>query len=460
MLADTRDFENRIAGQESVLQRFFDSPAPVTLTRAPGGLDVFGGIADYSGSLVAEATIGEAIRVALQPRKDSLVRVWSRDAGSPGHTAEAPLDRIFSNSETLASDPASRRAAYVLGCYSVLWKNKLLPDDIRGANIVVEGSIPASAGLSSSAALEVATLQAIAGAYGLALDAEKVAVLAQRVDHAVGGAPCGIMGPMASALGEPGQLLLILCQPHSVQGFSELPKGVRIFGVHSGVNHSDAGASSARARIAAFMGRKLINDRRKSRGEEPLTYLCQLSPTRYRRDHAPSLPGKMSGQEFLEAVGDHEDPATKIAAETLYPVRAATEHAVYEHGRVKTFLNCMDEAGQSNASRQTIALIKAGVAMYGSHWSYTRIGLGARETTILTRLAREAGPSKGVFGAKITGCGSGGVVAMLTNGDDAEESIAEIAAEYARLTGNDACIVEAGKSPGAAAFGCRTLVLA
>jgi L-arabinokinase len=264
---------------------------------------------------------------------------------------------------------------------------------------------------------------------------------------------------LVSALGKSDRLLEILCRPGQVQGHRPLPAGVRIFGIHSNVRNAAAGDAYVRARVAAFMGLTIVNERRRRQDEAPVDFLCDVTPNRYRRDYASGLPGKMSGREFLDAFASHEDPATTIDAGTVYPVRASTEHAIYENVRVKTFLSCMDEATRSSASQQTMALIRAGVAMYGSDWSYTRIRLGSRETTMLTRLARDAGPAQGVFGARITGGGSGGVVVVLTCAEGAEETAGNIACEYARLSGNEPKIVVAGKSPGAAAFGSRTVVL-
>ena len=95
--------------------------------------------------------------------------------------------------------------------------------------------------------------------------------------------------------------------------------------------------------------------------------------------------------------------------------------------------------------------------MYGSHWSMSRIGLGCPETDLLVNLARDAGAAKGVYGAKITGGGCGGTVSLLTYGDDAAAAIDEITAQYLAQTGLTAQVFSAGASPGAMAFGPRTI---
>jgi L-arabinokinase len=87
--------------------------------------------------------------------------------------------------------------------------------------------------------------------------------------------------------------------------------------------------------------------------------------------------------------------------------------------------------------------------MYRSHESYgQRCGLGTPETDLLVELVREAGPAKGLFGAKITGGGSGGTVAILGAGPTAHQVVEEIAAEYRRRTGTTAHLI-VGSGPGA-----------
>jgi L-arabinokinase len=98
-----------------------------------------------------------------------------------------------------------------------------------------------------------------------------------------------------------------------------------------------------------------------------------------------------------------------------------------------------------------------GALMYESHASYSACGLGSEGTDRLVALAREAGPARGVYGAKITGGGSGGTVALLTAAD-AEPIVREIAERH-RDEGGRGGYVFRGSSPGAAAFGTRRVPL-
>jgi L-arabinokinase len=462
-LHDVQELKRRIAADAGLRAFLADgalAPATVTLARAPGRLDVMGGVADYSGSLVAEMTIAEAALVALAPRADRTLRVWSLGVESEGLAPQVTgsLDEFSDRGtlrdyaavhEHLRRDPASRWAAYVLGCFYVLRAEGVLPDFPHGANLILDSRVPLGAGVSSSAAIEVAAMQAIRAAYGLELEGVALARLAQTVENRVVGAPCGIMDQMTSALGVADGLLLILCQPHQVQGTQALPAGVRVFGINSDVKHSVGGGAYTRARVAAFMGRKLLS----------VPYLAQLSGRELGEQLAAALPTRIQGAEFLAQFGETDDPVTRINPNEFYSVSAATSHGVWENERVVGFVEKLREAREDHGGRIDEHLASAGSRMYASHDSYTKLGLGSPETDLLVGLGRQAGRDKGIYGAKITGGGSGGTVAFLTYGDGAEETIRGIAAEYAGRTGRTPQVVAGGLLPGAVAFGHETFPL-
>ena len=421
--------------------------APVTLTRAPGRLDVMGGVADYSGSLVAEMTIAQAALVALAPRTDRVLRVWSRSIEAEGLAPQVlfSLDDFYSGGRLLGYDavhsrlrqnPQTRWTAYLFGCVYVLLAENIVPEFTHGANLILDSRVPLGAGVSSSAAIEVAAMQAISAAYGLGLDGVTVARLAQIVENKVVGAPCGIMDQMTSALGVENSLLLILCQPHEVQGTQALPNGVRVFGINSHVKHSVGGSAYTRARVAAFMGRKILG----------VDYLANATRP-YQDLRGDKIPQAAYGEFFLEKHGETGDTVTCIDPAVTYQVANATRHAILEHGRVQHFVHIMSQPTVDNAD-----ISRAGSLMYESHTSYSRLGLGCPETDLLVQLGRTAGPSKGVYGAKITGGGSGGTVAFLTYGDAAGQTVHEIAGTYQQQTGLTPQIFQGGLSPGAMAF--------
>lgn len=447
-MQDVQEFKQRLA-VDADLRAFLSkgrAAFPLTLTRAPGRLDVMGGVADYSGSLVAEMTIAEAALVALAPRADRRLRFWSLGLEAEGLAPQVELSlEDFREGDTLRDypaiharlcrDPQTRWAAYLAGCFYTLLAEGLLPDFPRGANILLNSQIPLGAGVSSSAAIEVATMQAVSVAYGLNLDGVTLARLTQIVENYVVGAPCGIMDQMTSALGIANSLLLILCQPHEVEGTLPLPEDVRVFGINSNVKHSVGGSAYTRARVAAFMGRKILS----------VDYLANVPLERYEREWRQKIPKEMLGKKFLAVYGETGDIVTHVDPETLYPIGAATEHGIFEYQRVADFMTGM--------ILDPVNVNLAGQSMYESHASYTSIGLGCAETDFLIKLAKETGPGKGIYGAKITGGGSGGTVALLTYGEQAEQTIREIADAYQQQTGLTPQIFEGGGSPGALAFG-------
>lgn len=421
------------------------------VTRAPGRLDVMGGVGDYSGCLVAEATIAEAALVGLSRRSDRQLRFWSVGIEDDGFSPlfSCSLDAFYDGGALkpyadvrahFSGDARTRWAAYLIGCFYVLLAEGIVPCFPGGANVLLESRVPLGAGVSSSAAIEVATMQAVNVAYNLKMNGVVLARMAQKVENEVVGAPCGIMDQMTSALGVENSLLLILCQPHEVQGTQTWPDSVRFFGINSSVKHAVGGEAYTRARVAAFMGRKILG----------VDYLANAGIV---AEVAAGLPEWIDGDFFLSSFGETGDAVTRIDPSFRYPMRAATCHAIAEQDRVQHFVHLLSTGGDR------ITLERAGSLMYESHQSYSGVYLGSEETDSLVQLGRESGPDKGIYGAKITGGGAGGTVAFLTSGEQAEQTIKDIAVEYERKTGRTPDIFEAGKSPGALAFGHREIPL-
>jgi L-arabinokinase len=131
-----------------------------------------------------------------------------------------------------------------------------------------------------------------------------------------------------------------------------------------------------------------------------------------------------------------------------YPIRVATAHPVHEQARVERFATLLGERPLGVAGAEEM-----GELMYASHASYGACGLGSPGTDRLVELVREVGLEQGLFGAKITGGGSGGTVAILAaDGAEAEASVHGIVERYRAETGIRGEIF-AGSGPGAAETG-------
>jgi galactokinase len=433
------------------VRTLFAPGAELTIARAPGRLDLMGGIADYSGSLVLQMPIAEATLAALQRVDEPELRIISLSDERPlvQSIFTMPLHDFQPGGEPMdyAAAPAYFRqtpetawAAYVAGVFLVLMREQgaHFPG---GARLLIRSAVPEGKGVSSSAAIEVATMAAVAAAYGLTIPPRAMALLAQMVENRVVGAPCGVMDQMTAVYGEPHKLLALLCQPAEVQGMVTIPEELAVWGIDSGIRHAVSGADYGSVRVGAFMGYRILQE---LAGTDWGGYLANLTPSEFEQFYARQLPETMRGGDFLTQYGGTTDTVTTIDPARTYAIRQPTAHPVYEHFRVRTFANLLQGDIAANAPQ-------LGELMYQSHASYSACGLGSAGTDELVRLARQAGPAQGIYGAKITGGGSGGTVAVLGRAD-AGPAIEAIVAQYAQSSQYQPVIFR-GSSPGAAAFG-------
>jgi len=434
---------------------WFDSGEDVFLSRAPGRLDVMGGIADYSGSNVFEMPLRNAVTVGCQRRKDDKLRVLSLNAEEEGFDPKVELSiyDLFKSYDQLRSlfsfNPKRRWAGYVLGVFPVLIHEGIVRRFPCGANILIDSTVPMGAGISSSAALEVASMSSILACYGLKLDPMRIASLCQIVENRIVGAPCGIMDQITSVMGRRNRLISILCRPGEVLEQVEIPDFIRFVGINSRVKRSTAGEAYTKTRTATFMGFTIILHELKLEAK----YLCEVSPEEFRGELAQVLPLRMKGEEFLRRYGDTVDTVTEVNPYEIYRVRSCTEHPIYENRRVERFIKLIKSLSRFDSLKDAIpTLRKAGSLMYSSHWSYKyRAGLGCREVDMIVRFARKLGVEMGIFGAKITGGGGGGTVAVMCS-SDSDWALEEICSRYRSATGLKPDLF-IGSSDGAALYG-------
>lgn len=428
-----------------------------------------GGIADYTGSLVCESTLACAAAIAMTPRTDGQVQVVSFNLYDDHHpfTVRIPIDALATCSidqlRSEFSESGRRWSGYVAGCLAILQEQGYVDlKGLGGFNIALLSTVPVGAGVSSSAAIEVAAMMNFVEHFGIRqqMDAMRFSALCQMVENRIVGAPCGIMDQATSCAGEEGALLRMLCQPHQLKEPLHLPRGIRAMGINSNVKHSVGGGAYGQTRCAAFMGHKMILDAMIKAGSiaaianDPMNgYLANLDPKLYDGTFREDLPAQMLGRDFITTHGQTLDSATSVHPATQYHVRAATDHHVYEAARVKTFAELLEKVDAASPPQRERLLRQAGELMYSSHASYTNNAmLGADECDLIVNLVRE-NASNGLYGAKITGGGSGGTVAVLANDSaDADAAIERILDEYQRTTGRTPEAFYAS-SPGAWAVG-------
>jgi L-arabinokinase len=176
-------------------------------------------------------------------------------------------------------------------------------------------------------------------------------------------------------------------------------------------------------------------------------FLANVTPSELEGEFLGRLPESLRGADFLARYSGITDSVTQVEPGRSYPVRAATAHPVYEHFRVRAFADLLRRPVTVETAEEL------GELMYASHASYSACGLGSEATDRLVSLVREAGPERGFFGAKITGGGCGGTVAVLgRRGADVGAIVAAFAGRSGRLAR-----VFSGSSPGSAVFGAIRL---
>src|SRR5919197_960986 len=411
------------------LPDFFRADRPIFIARAPGRLDVMGGIADYSGARVLELPLACSTTVRLQrqaaPRCDLTTHRGTRwhDFSIELSAVVEPAGALVTPARLaawLAERAADRWAGYVVGVVQLCLQHaaseaRAVPAGLR---LLIDSTVPEGRGVASSAALEVAAGAAVAASCGCRMTAAELAAACQAVENHVVGAPCGIMDQMTSACGRRDRLLQLRCQPGTIEAAAGLP-------------------------ATCDGGRIRVTDPR-WRG-----YLANLTPAEL-ATLGGDLPEEMSGAEFLQRYDGITDAATAVDPERRYPVRPATGHPVREHARVQRFAELLAALAAAPA-----AAVELGRLMYASHASYGACGLGSDGTDRLVELVAAAGPERGLFGAKITGGGSGGTVAVFAT-SGAAALVRDVAARYRAETGRDATVL-ADSGPGAAETGVLLL---
>jgi galactokinase len=450
-LSQYRDLEAFL----QAIRPHFEHGVPFGITRAPGRLDIMGGIADYSGSLVLQRPIAEATFAALQATDQQTIEIVSlaQQPGSRPRVCRVNLASLAPGGQPIAYEDAktfyqrdeeSRWAAYVVGNFLVLMRAR----GVRfpaGAKIVISSAIPEGKGVASSAALEVACMAAVTTAFDVSLDPKEMALLCQKAENLVAGAPCGVMDQMTAVLGSEDFLLALLCQPAEIQPPVRVPEDIAFWGLDSGERHAVGGANYEMVRAGAFMGFRMIADEEDRWGG----YLANVNSLEFQGEFLPRLPAEMSGEEFLRRYSSTSDTVTRVVPDRTYKIRYPTAHPVFEHERVKAFRGLLN--GPPCEERWT----SLGELMSQSHASYTACGLGSRGTDIIVDFVRAEGPANGLYGARITGGGCGGTVAILGR-SDAGSAVARVRERYRQALGYEP-VMFSGTSNGAASFGVLRL---
>jgi galactokinase len=362
--------------------------------RAPGRVNLIGEHTDYNDGFVMPAAVSFATYVAIAARPDRKLVIHSEEF--PGRF-EFDLDQL----------PERRTGAwcdYVLGVASVLVQRGF---KLQGANLLLHGEVPIGAGLSSSAAVEVASALAFMSLGettfgGTQLPLPEVAKLCREAENTFVGARVGIMDPFVSCMGKAGHAFFLDCRSLEFQ-FVPIPAGIRLVVCNTMVKHDLATGT--------------YNTRREE-CEEGVRCFAKWDPSvRALRD--------VSVEMLAQHVQDL--PAT---------IAKRCAHVVRENQRTLEAARALTECD----------LARVGNVMRESHQSLRDLyEVSCRELDIMVDAA-ECLP--GFSGGRMTGGGFGGCTVNLVREENAEEFAQRIAESYRRETGISAqvylCTAENG----------------
>ena len=358
--------------------------------RAPGRVNLIGEHTDYNDGFVMPAAIEFYTWIAVAPRDDRRLVI---------HSTNFP-DSIEVDLQADEPSPRSHWTDYVVGVAVMLGR---AGHRLRGANLLVHGEVPIGAGLSSSAAIEVAAGLALLGVSGLAMQRADLAKLCQRAENEFVGARCGIMDQFISCCGRAEHAVLLDCRSLDYR-LLLLPDEVCLLICNTMVKHELA-SSEYNARRAEC--------------EEGVRRLSRVLP------HVRALRDVSSN--------DLERYSASLP-ETIY---RRCRHVVTENERVTDAARSLERGD----------LPAFGKLMHDSHLSLRDdYQVSCAELDLMVDLARGLA---GVFGARMTGGGFGGCTINLVRTQAVQEFQRDMASAYEKATGLAPQIITTAAAEGA-----------
>ena len=361
-----------------------------SISSAPGRVNLIGEHTDYNDGFVLPCAIGFRTYVAVHAREDNKLIICSEEF--PGQF-EFDVNALPAAHQGIWCD-------YPVGV-AVALRNKGFP--LLGANVMVQGEVPLGAGLSSSAALEVASALAFLGLSGGILPLPQIAQLCQRAENEFVGARVGIMDQFVACLGKAGHALMLDCRSLAYQ-FVPIPAGISIVICNTMVRHKLAGGEYNVRRAECEEGVRLLAKR-------------------------------ISGITALRDVSVAQ--LEKYRAELPQKIYQRCEHVVRENQRVL----------ESSKALATGDLAAVGEYMAASHRSLRDLyQVSCFELDLMVESAQGL---PGFFGGRMTGGGFGGCTVNLVNTPDAAAFADRIASRYHERTGIHPDVFVSAASDGA-----------
>lgn len=355
---------------------------------APGRVNLIGEHTDYNGGFVLPVAIELGCTIAAAPLDEPVLRLASRQYGDTRTVALADLPSLT---------PSKHWTDYPLGVARELLALGIAP---RPMALDIDATVPSGSGLSSSAALEVASALALLD--GRPLEKIELARLCQRAERNFAGMPCGIMDQYASVFGEAGAALLLDCRSQTHQRVV-LPAGVSIVVVNSMVKH-ELGSSAYRDRVAQ----------------------CQEALSHF--------PGKEALRDIT--LGELERAAAGIPEIPL----ARARHNVLENWRVQQF---HEAAAQGDLARMGRLFVESHRSLQHDY------EVSCEELDFLVDTALTL---PGVHGARMTGGGFGGCTVNLVAQGSENEFAGSIRSRYQERFHLDPAVIVTTPAQGARAL--------
>ncbi|MGW1375265.1 galactokinase [Streptomyces sp. NPDC002446] len=358
---------------------------------APGRVNLIGEHTDYNDGFVMPLALPHTTLAAAAPRTDGVLRLHS--AGADGGIVELRVDELR---------PAPLQAGWAAYPAGVVWAMREAGLPVGGADLHYDSTVPTGAGLSSSAALEVATALALSDLYGLDLPPQDQARLAQRAENAFVGVPCGIMDQTAAACCTEGHALFLDTRDLTRRQvpFDLAGEGLRLLVVDTRVKHQLGDGAYAERRAGCERGARALGVR--ALRDVPYAQL-------------PDALAQLADEPALQAL---------------------VRHIVTENRRVEEVVACLD-AGRPRAIGP---LLTAGHASLRDDFEISCTELD---------LAVDTANAAGALGARMTGGGFGGSAIVLVEEPAAAAVGAAVTKAFAAAGHTTPRIFEAVPSAGA-----------
>jgi galactokinase len=355
------------------VSRFHAEPA---IFVAPGRVNLIGEHTDYAEGFVMPVAIDFATLAGISPRTDGKIVIYSENYGE---------EKTF-DAAALPAKAGKHWSDYPIGVVAILTGEG---HKIPGFSLSLWGDIPLGSGLSSSAALEVATMLAVTSLIGVSYPGPVLARLCQRVENEFVGANCGIMDQFISANGKENHALLLDCRDLSFK-LAPIPPDVALVIANTMVKHSIVGGDYKTRRAESEAACAIINGH---------------------RGHVPFL--RDATLEDLEKWGHEMEPKSLLRA----------KHVISEDLRTVAAEKALEKGD----------LAEVGRLMAEAHTSYSKDFEGSCvEADLMVELANEL---PGLIGARLTGGGFGGCTINLVKQSEAKAFAAELGKRYAAKTG-------------------------